>query len=645
MKSRLRLEIVQLRAIAVLSVLLFHLKVPGFKGGFIGVDVFFVISGYLITGNILREAEAGHFSFGQFYLRRMRRIYPALIFTVVATYLIGVIWASPLLLLDIAKESRHALLSIANVQYWREASNYFAAKSDELSMLHFWSLSVEEQYYLFAPAVLIVAHRKGVARGAVLLFTVVSLIGAIVVARIDSSAAFFLTPFRIFEFGCGALVLFAPPPKTVALREAASVVGFVAIAAIILVVRPTMTHQELIGLVACIGAATVIWAGDRTAASSLLRLRVILAVGTISYSLYLCHWPIIFYSRFIVGDAADTALGKLVMFAGMLIVAAGMYFFIERRFILVGAAPPKPWQGVARYGAATLTLAAAAHLTIMSEGIPWRVPQSVLEAERLDGPISPGDIAALGGLPTVDLVGDSHAVMYTIGLQSLAVSSSGGIQYLGRPGCPILVGMTVRAPRRDDCIRARDDAISGLKATNRPLILILKWDAYDDASVDYNAPGEWSDEAHAHTKLEDALVRTLSVLSRDRRVLLVGAQVPAGCEINRSRLVQGPLPHVPPRPCAPLSLDSAERHGAAINEMLARVQGNFPTRIDLIRPVDYLCGDGGCPSYSDGHWLYWETTHFTLAGSLYMAERAGVPLRNFIANASIAQIGRGRSEN
>jgi peptidoglycan/LPS O-acetylase OafA/YrhL len=130
-----RTEIVQLRALAVLSVLLFHLKVPGFQGGFVGVDVFFVISGYLITRNILREAAAGRFSFGAFYLRRTRRIYPALIFTVFVTYLAGALWSAPVLFLDIAKECTHALLSIANIQYWREASHYFAAKSDELALL------------------------------------------------------------------------------------------------------------------------------------------------------------------------------------------------------------------------------------------------------------------------------------------------------------------------------------------------------------------------------------------------------------------------------------------------------------------------------------------------------------------------------
>jgi peptidoglycan/LPS O-acetylase OafA/YrhL len=121
MESQFRAEIAGLRAIAVIGVVLFHLKVGGFEGGFVGVDVFFVISGYLITRNILRDLQLGRFSFGQFYVRRTRRIYPALIFTVVTTYLCGALWCAPIMFHDLAKEATHALLSISNIQYWRES--------------------------------------------------------------------------------------------------------------------------------------------------------------------------------------------------------------------------------------------------------------------------------------------------------------------------------------------------------------------------------------------------------------------------------------------------------------------------------------------------------------------------------------------
>jgi peptidoglycan/LPS O-acetylase OafA/YrhL len=204
-----RSEIAGLRALAVLVVIFFHLKLDGFKGGFVGVDVFFVISGYLISQHILRDAQAGRFSFAQFYLRRTRRIYPALITTVVLTYVAGSLWCAPAMFHDLAKEGTHALLSIANIQYWRESHQYFAPNSDELALLHTWSLSLEEQFYLGWPIFLVFAQRIGRTFEAITAATVASLIASVVASRSDQPAAFFLTPFRIYEFGCGALVLYA----------------------------------------------------------------------------------------------------------------------------------------------------------------------------------------------------------------------------------------------------------------------------------------------------------------------------------------------------------------------------------------------------------------------------------------------------
>ena len=194
-----RPEIAGLRAIAVAVVILFHLKVEAFSGGFVGVDVFFVISGYLITRNILTDAAADTFSIGRFYGRRTRRIFPALIFTVVLTYIIGALWCSPLMFQNIAKESTHALLSISNIQYWRKSYKYFAPTSDELALLHVWSLSFEEQFYLVWPIFLVFAQRLKRTQEFIIFSTLGSLAGAVIVARFDASAAFFLTPFRILR--------------------------------------------------------------------------------------------------------------------------------------------------------------------------------------------------------------------------------------------------------------------------------------------------------------------------------------------------------------------------------------------------------------------------------------------------------------
>jgi hypothetical protein len=147
--------------VAVISVVLFHLRVGGFQGGFVGVDAFFVISGYLITRNILPDLATDRFSLIRFDTGRARRILPALIFTVAFIYLLGALWCSPLMFLDLAKECTHALLSIVNIQYWRESHQYFASNSDELALLYCWSLSLVRAVLSGLAAL----HRRGGADG------------------------------------------------------------------------------------------------------------------------------------------------------------------------------------------------------------------------------------------------------------------------------------------------------------------------------------------------------------------------------------------------------------------------------------------------------------------------------------------------
>src|ERR1700722_41637 len=335
MEGHFRNEIAGLRAVAVVGVVLFHLKVDGFQGGFVGVDVFFVISGYLITRNILLDLAANRFSLGQFYTRRTRRIYPALIFTVAATYLLGALWCSPEMFLDLAKECTHALLSISNIQYWRESHRYFAPNSDELALLHCWSLSLEEQFYLFWPVFIVLARKSGRTFEVIAAVMVASFLLSILTEKSDPPAAFFLMPFRIFEFAIGALILCleARFRLSEAVAEAASACGILGIVVSVLLFKSDMPHLDVATLLPCLGAAATILAGDKTRSSIVITNPAMVAVGAISYSLYLCHWPIIFFARFIFGDEANSAIGVLMMAGLMFAIAAAMYALIERRFI------------------------------------------------------------------------------------------------------------------------------------------------------------------------------------------------------------------------------------------------------------------------------------------------------------------------
>ena len=188
--TRFRPEIAALRAVAVLGVVLCHLKITLFEGGFVGVDIFFVISGYLISRNTLLDVQQNRFSFTNFYIRRGRRILPALIFTVVVTFVVGAFWLPPDAFRQLAKNQPMPCFQYRIFNIGGKSKQYFAAASDQLALLHCWSLSLEEQFYLFWPALLFCAFRLGPIAIIISVTASVSFTLSILVLSTDSQAAF-----------------------------------------------------------------------------------------------------------------------------------------------------------------------------------------------------------------------------------------------------------------------------------------------------------------------------------------------------------------------------------------------------------------------------------------------------------------------
>jgi peptidoglycan/LPS O-acetylase OafA/YrhL len=637
MTGQFRNEVAGLRAVAVIGVILFHLKVTGIQGGFVGVDVFFVISGYLITRNILRDVETNRFSFGGFYLRRARRILPALIFTVILTYLLGALWCSPLMFLDLAKECTHALLSISNIQYWRESHQYFAPNSDELALLHCWSLSLEEQFYLLWPLFIVLACKTGRPYQAIAVAALASLVGAIGIAKADPLAAFFLMPFRIFEFAAGALVLplEARLRPRGALAEALSAGGLLCIVASMLLFSSDMPYLEAAALVPCLGAAATIWAGGGSVVSKLMTNRVMMALGAISYSLYLCHWPVIFFARFIFGAIADTPPGMVAATICMLALAVLMYALVERRFILP---PSRQGQRSLRYaiGVASLTLGLAAltHFTFISHGFAWRLPAAQSAQMHLQGWPLDADVVSPSAQVGLQFIGDSIVREYEYGLRSILQQLQIGFRAAGGSGCPILQGVALsKSPRRDECRQARDRALEQTLSTDTPIIQAQLWAYYDDATIDYDRDAARSipPVKGAYRKLQSALEQTIATLvARGHRILLVGAQIDPGCFINVPRLQPGPLPHMAQSPCPATTKQDAEQYVAPVDRILEGVSARWPDKVTVMRPVDYFC-ERECPVVLNGLWLYSNRTHLSLAGADRMLSRSGGVFRQFLA--------------
>ena len=324
-----------IRAIAVVSVLLFHLEYHFIPGGFVGVDVFFVISGYLITRLIYQDTQRGEFSFRRFYMRRIRRLAPALIATLVATFAVAVIFLTPQHFQRFSGALLSSVFSVSNFYFWAE-SGYFDASAELKPLLHTWSLSVEEQFYLLWPA-LIFFCRSLSARQLVWIFVALgfaSLVAAKLMTAYAPSASFFLMPFRVYEFALGAGLAMLPVADRLRERykEPLVLIGLLLIVISVVWFDKNTPFPDIYALVPCLGAACLLAGGTARFSGWLLRNPVSVFLGKISYSLYLVHWPIVVLYKHISFE--DVVIGKtrIALLIMTLVAAVLLHRYIENRF-------------------------------------------------------------------------------------------------------------------------------------------------------------------------------------------------------------------------------------------------------------------------------------------------------------------------
>lgn len=329
-----RQDIDGLRAIAVSVIVLFHFGLHELGGGFVGVDVFFVISGYLITAITLRDISTGRFGFGRFYMRRLRRLGPALGVTLLATLAMGVWLLSAQHLLSLADQTAATLFSVSNIHFWN-TTGYFDLDARYKPLLHTWSLAVEEQFYLVWPVVLLglfkLAPRQRLQ--AVIALGVIGLVISEVMLNIDAAAAFFLPVARLHEFAIGgALAVWGRTLDRGGVANAVSAAGVVLILGASVLFTETMRFPGLAALVPALGAGLLIVAGPQAFFNRrILSLAPVVYIGRISYSLYLVHWPIIVYYAYRFG-MPDDLLEVAGLTAFGIALAALMYHFVETPF-------------------------------------------------------------------------------------------------------------------------------------------------------------------------------------------------------------------------------------------------------------------------------------------------------------------------
>jgi peptidoglycan/LPS O-acetylase OafA/YrhL len=639
-----RRDIDGLRAVAVLGIVGYH-AFPGLvPGGFAGVDVFFVISGFLITGVIARGREAGSFAWGGFYLRRARRILPALI-AVCLTVALAAAWIEmPRQLAVTGAALGASALFGANVLFAR-SPGYFAPAAQESPLLHLWSLGVEEQFYLLWPLLIALLLLKPIraARpwlaGALLVLSLAA--AQSMLLRGADNAAFFGLPARAWEFLCGGLLSLTPgrPPAPRA-AEAAAGAGLVLIAAALFGLNDRMPFPGLAALPACLGTALVLWSGggQAPAAARLLRARPTVAIGRISYSLYLWHWPLLVMAAGLAQrplEASERAGLVALSFA----LAAVTWRWVEEPFRR--GPMERPWPRLAPYAVGLAVVLGAGLVLFLTRGLPGRLPPAAREAAAIEtrdvnplrnlcfghpGPLPPTG-CRFGASPDaknydVLVWGDSHGDAVTPGVVEWARRRGWSVREATQGGCPPFTD------RRIPLLKVLEKACRGTTAEVmqeiaadpklKLVVLAARWPLYRDAPpfYDVNSPRVGAPGFKARvSSLQPSMSDTLATLAAATRaqVLVIGP-VPELTLIPPQCLAQQRYLHGDERRCfsAPAALPLARLRPAEAE--LRQALAAHP-KVRAVFPSGDLCSDRTCVSAMDGRLIYFDDDHLSASGA------------------------------
>jgi len=668
-----RAELDGLRAVAIILVVGYHAGLPGFGGGFVGVDIFFVISGFVITRLLWQErSAAGLISWPNFFARRVRRLAPA------ALVMFVVLLVPAWLLLSpwgerqaFAKSLLAALSSTSNLYFWKPAPVAYFSTDVPTPLLHTWSLSLEEQFYLALPiAVLTVTWLAGRLKrdlrltllwGAVAM-TLGSLVLCMLITPGHQVAAFYAPVTRAFEFGLGVAVALSGVSLAGRSRWVAMLGGALLLGAPLVWVPSTASFPGVWALVPCLGAASLILAGSDAVLNQALGVRPLVEIGRVSYGWYLWHWPLLTFAVvWNVGPLSRSMSASVVLVA--LAIAFISYHGFEQRFrrLAVPHVVPRPWRSLIS-GAAAVGVVAALAMGLGldakwfgSEEASWSderrmmVDQPSVPAVCLD---QPEDLLPSGGRcelipyvlgrPTVVLRGDSHAWQYIPALTTLAREHRGvNVVAWIREGCP-------PAEMTDDEVRAVEAALRARGPAgalegwheciefNEAAAQDLDVLAAESPSLRILAAGRWPIYAGVTPlNLADRSVITmagLDVINAETDFLRTGLGHLMGHvdALDGVAMIAGPIPELlrPAPACltsrwrtfsCDVARERTDRYLAPIRALLEDLAQQHPGT-QVTDPMPSLCDDAWCRARSDGVTNYLDDDHLSATRSRLLAD-------------------------
>jgi peptidoglycan/LPS O-acetylase OafA/YrhL len=612
-QGKYRSDIDGLRAVAVIAVLLHHLNTNLLPGGFVGVDIFFVISGFLITSQVYSEVKRNTFSVKGFYQRRINRIVPALVTVLVATAIVGAFILSPVDLIRLNVSTLLSLLGVSNVYIWVKYGNYFAADASEAPLLHTWSLGIEEQFYLLWPLFIVVLYRLAprYVLPIVALGVVVAVGASEYATGVFATAAYYLLPTRFFELMLGGvLAIYLHQPRVIAKLTAhgLALAGLLLIGFSLFALNANSTFPGINALIPCLGAALLILAGSGNTRSRLLTSRPMVFIGLISYSLYLWHWPLIAYLSYLE-IPIDLPVGAMLI-AVSITLAWLSWRYVEVPFRRSGATWNFSRVFYRRFALPALGLATLAVLSVQFNGFTHRFSPDVsrLEAMTLQKPseirkgchvtnalykTEPDDSCRLGAeKEQLDgiMIGDSFANHFTGMVDLLAKPDNLSIMDYTMDSCPPIIGYTVdmSATYAEHCAKRNERAFNLIEQNHYRYVVL--------AAI-------WPRDAIAKDIVEASIKR--AVEHSDQVIVILRNQ-------HIEKAASCPIRH--------LMFDTD--HSCTVTQSTAApywadIKVKFP-QVRFIDPNQVICTAGVCSPIIRGQLLYLDDSHLNEVGSRFI---------------------------
>ncbi|NVO06427.1 MAG: acyltransferase [Rhodoferax sp.] len=611
----IRHDIQGLRAISVLAVVIFHAWPQLLPGGFVGVDMFFVISGFVITQTLLKDLDRGGFSVGAFYRRRIRRIFPALFLVLLVTAVFAMLLLSPASLVDFEKSTLASLFFSSNM-YFFKTSGYFEGAASLKPLLHTWSLSVEEQFYFLYPVAFVLLQKRfpKLLIPALLAAAALSLVLSESLLRQHPSAMFYLAPSRAFELLIGA-ILACPllPPLAPRWRNATALAGLAMVGGALGLIHEQLPFPGVAALLPCLGVACILYAGHGgpNTAARMLSFWPLVLIGNLSYSLYLWHWPALSLARNVAGGDLGNALTVgVLLFATLGAILSFKY--VEQPILR------SRWQHLPylRIGAmAMLGFSALCLPGLLSHGVPQRFsPQSLaLFAASADfnprraqchsdegTPIPYARNCLFGSplaLPDTAVWGDSHGAELVVAIGERLQGQGRAVLQITASACPPALHYPVRD--RPHCEAHNAHTLDALLADPRIRTIVLAADfvGYRDKALPRMLSG-----------YRDVVER---LRSGGKRVIVVA-----------------PIPVFDFDPPALLGIRNAWRaspldigvptavYRSQNAQAFALLDGLHSAEQDSLLPQHVLCDAERCRSYSAGQGvLFFNRNHPSLVGA------------------------------